>query len=94
MRSPDRWATSGARAWIAASVARVELEPERRGEPDGADHPQRILLEPGLRLADGAQDPRGDVGPAAERVDECTARARRHRRQLLRRLASLPTPSR
>ena len=73
IRSPDRWATSSARAWIPASVARLDPEPEGRREADGADHPQGVLLEPGARLADGAQDARRGVGAPAVRIDEAPA---------------------
>ena len=73
IRSPERWATSAARSRIAASVAGSIVKPERCGEPDGADHPQRVLLEPCRRVADRAQDARGDIGAPVERVDSAGA---------------------
>ena len=54
----------------------LDRELERRREPDGPDHPERVLLEPGLRVADGPQDAGRDVGPAAVRVDEAWRRGR------------------
>ena len=47
-----------------------DLELERRGESDGADHPQRILLEPGRRIADGAQDAGARIEGSAVRIDQ------------------------
>ena len=70
IRSPDRWATRSARARIPASVVGFDLELERRGESDGADHPQRVLLEPGRRIADGAQDAGSRIERPAVRVDQ------------------------
>jgi hypothetical protein len=55
----------------------LDLEAERRGEPDGPEHPQRVLLEPGTRIADRAQRPGGGIGEPAERVDEARGLARR-----------------
>ena len=75
IRSPDRWPTSDDRAWIPASVAASTPKPERRGQADRPDHPQRILLEPGPRVADGAQDAGRGVGAAAVRVHEDRALA-------------------
>jgi hypothetical protein len=48
----------------------LDGEAERRRQPDGSDHPQRVLLEAGLRVADRAQRSRGDVVPSAVRVHE------------------------
>ena len=49
---------------------RLHPELERGREPDGTDHPQRVLLESVARLADGSQDPGADVEDAAVRVHE------------------------
>ena len=70
IRSPDRCATRLDRASIAASVAGSIVEVERRREPDGADHPEGVLLEPRERVADGPQQARRDVGAAVVRVDQ------------------------
>ena len=82
-RAPPRSArrtgapTSGACSRIAASVAGSIVEPERRGEPDGADHPQRVLLEPraaarrrraGRRAATSARPPNGSTSAGAARA--------------------------
>ena len=70
IRSPDRWPTSSARAWIAGQRRGLDPEPEGRGEPDGADHPQGVLLEPvragrrpraGCRRAMSASPPYGST---------------------------------
>ena len=71
---------------------RLHAEPQRRREPDGPDHPERVLLEAGFGVADRPQDPPGDVGPAAERIDERRIGAARPDRR--RRPESPPTPSR
>ena len=72
IRSPDRWPTSSARAWIPASVAASTAEPERRREPDGPDHPERVLLEPGARVADRAEHA-GDARRRARRTGPTNA---------------------
>jgi hypothetical protein len=48
----------------------LDLEVERRREADRADHPQGILPEAFVRVADGPQDAMADVADATERVDE------------------------
>ena len=53
----------------------LDREPERRREANRADHPERVLLEAFLRVADGAECPGGDVLPAAVRIDERRAAA-------------------
>ena len=45
-------------------------ERQRGGEADRPDHPERILLEPGERVAARAEQPCRDVGRAIERVDQ------------------------
>ena len=82
----ERGLFAGSRPASSGSIA----EPEGRREADGPDHPERVLLEPGRRVADGPQDPAGDVGSAAERIDERGACGDPRRR----RPASRPTPSR
>ena len=49
---------------------RLDAEPEGRRETDGPDHPQCVLLEPGTRVADGAQGRGLDVGHAVVRIEE------------------------
>ena len=48
----------------------LDAELEHRREADRPDHPKGVLLESGVRLADGAQDPGVEVEDAAVRVDE------------------------
>ena len=72
IRSPDRCATSSARVPDPGERRRLDLELEGRGEPDGADHPQRVLLEPRRRVADRAQD----AGRAHRRGRRTDRRAR------------------
>ncbi len=48
----------------------VQPDPELGGEPRGPHHPQRVVVEGLLGAHRGAQDARGEVGQAAERVDE------------------------
>ena len=67
IRSPERWADERGRRADRLERRRLDREPERRREPDRAEDPQRVLLEPGSRLADGADPARGDVGAAAVR---------------------------
>ena len=49
---------------------RLDREVEGRREPHRADHPQGVLVEAAIGLADGPQDAGLDVGRAAERVDK------------------------
>ena len=49
---------------------RLDRELEHGGEPDRADHPQRVLAEPRGRITDRPKDPRLDVGDASERIDD------------------------
>ncbi len=53
---------------------RLDGEAERRDEADGPQHSQGVLTEAGARIPDGADDPRLEVGPAVERVDDVTGR--------------------
>ena len=71
IRSPERCASSGAPARDRGQRRRLDLEAERRREPDRAEHPQRVLLE--ARARD--RRPPAGVAPrrgraTAERVDE------------------------
>ena len=59
---------------IAASVAGSIAEVEGRGEPDGADHPQRVLLEALAGSPTARRTRAATSAPAAERVDELGAR--------------------
>jgi hypothetical protein len=52
------------------------LEPERRRQPDDPDGAQGILLESHARVADGAQDPGGDIGASVIGIDERRRSAR------------------
>ena len=62
---------------------RLDAEPERRGQPDGADHPQGVLLEARPGVTDRPQPARLDVRQATERIEERRRAARlrppRHR---------------
>ncbi len=49
---------------------RLDREVERRREPDGADHAQRVLVEALGGIADRPQRPGGEIDLAAVRVDE------------------------
>ena len=69
MRSPDRCATSAARVDPGERL-RLDPEAERRRETDGAEHPERVFLEPRPRVADRPQQPTAEVALAAVRVDE------------------------
>ena len=73
-RSPLRWATSEALAAIAVERPRLDLEPERRREPNRPDHPERVLAEPGRRVADGPQAPSRQVVEPGERVGQAMSR--------------------
>ena len=71
IRSPDRCATSvGLVPGSPASVAASIVEAERRGEPDRADHPERVLLEPGRGSPTARSSRARRVRPAAVRIDE------------------------
>ena len=48
----------------------LDVEVERRSEPDRPYHPERILPEPGAGIADRAEDTALDVADAVERVDD------------------------
>ena len=48
----------------------LDLELQRRGQPDRAHHPQRVLAEPGLGVAHGTQHPRIEVRQPVERIDQ------------------------
>ena len=57
IRSPDRCAASGACSPDRGERRRLDLEPERRREPDRAEHPQRVLrgtAAPGRRPRAGS----------------------------------------
>ena len=54
----------------AGQRRRLDVEPERRRQPHGPDHPEGVLLEALPRIADGAQDVRPGVGRAVVRVHE------------------------
>jgi hypothetical protein len=56
--------------------AGLDREVERRREPDGADHPEGVLLEPGPRVADRPEEAGRDVRHAGVRVDERRRRGR------------------
>ena len=77
IRSPERWAASGAHERDGGQRRGLDLEAERRGEAHRPEHPQRVLLEPRARVADRAQRPRGRVREPAERVDQARRLARR-----------------
>ena len=49
---------------------RLHREPERRRQPDGSDHPERVLLEAGARVADRAEHAGNHVGETVVRVHE------------------------
>ena len=70
IRSAEMISSRAAIAVIAASVSRLHVETQLRGEPAGTQHPQRIVPERDLRLGRRAQDAGGEVGHSAERVDE------------------------
>jgi len=53
----------------------LDREPERCREANRPYHPERVLLKSFLWLADRAECQRGDVSPAAVRIDECGLRA-------------------
>ncbi len=52
---------------------RVEFELEPRGEPDGAEQPQFVLVEPLARIADRTKHTALDVGPAADEIEQLVA---------------------
>ena len=80
IRSPDRWATSSASRLDAGQRRRLDVEPERRRQPDGPDHPERVLLEPRCRGSPTARRTRAPaVGRPVVRVHE-PGRAGRVRR--------------
>ena len=49
---------------------RLDLEIEPRREPDRAQQPQMVLGKAVLRVANGAQDSRAQVGLAADKIDQ------------------------
>ncbi len=56
--------------------ARFHPEAEGRRQPDRPDHPERVLLEPCPRVADGAQDAGTCIGQPVVRVHESGRLAR------------------
>ena len=77
MRSPERCATSSARRLRSRRASPGSIaEVEGRREPDGADHPQRVLVEPRARDRRRRAGAGPDVERAAERVDERCGRRR------------------
>ena len=48
---------------------RLDAEPELRRDPDGTQHPQRVLVEAGIGIADRPDDARAQVGEPVGRVD-------------------------
>ena len=54
----------------------LDGEAQRCGEADGTDHPERVLREPTIGIADRAKEARLDIGPPAERVDQVRRVAR------------------
>jgi hypothetical protein len=48
----------------------LDLELQGGRQPDGPDHPQRVLAEPRVGVADGAQHPPVEVREAAEWIHE------------------------
>ncbi len=63
---------------------RLDRELQGRGEARRPDHPQGILAEPRVRIADRPEDPQGEVRPTVVRI---------HERRADRRVAR-PRPSR
>ena len=49
---------------------RLDRELQGRGEPGRPDHPQGILAEPRVRVADRPEDAQGEVGPTVVRIHE------------------------
>ena len=60
----------------AGQGRRLDTEPQRRRQPDRPDHPERVFLEPGARVADGTKQARRKIGQPVIRVHE-TGRSRR-----------------
>ena len=56
-------ADRGQRRWL-------DLERQRRCKPDGANHPQGVLFEPGVWVAHGPETSPGRIRDAVVRVDE------------------------
>ena len=81
IRSPERWLTSVGLRADGGQRGGLDREVERGRQPHGANHPERVLIEPFRGVADRAQGPSRQVGLAAVRVDEPRrlARARRPR---------------
>ena len=78
-RSPERWPASSALRPIDASVSASISKPSVAASRTRADHAQGVLVEAHVRVADGSQQPSGQVVAAAVRIDE-RGSARRVRR--------------
>ena len=70
IRSPERCADQRGVGGDRGQRRGLDLELERGREPHRADHPQRVLAEPGAGVADRPQDAAPEVGDAVERVDD------------------------
>ena len=75
IRSPESVAARCALRRIAVSGALVDLHVEERREAHRAQHPQRVLAEALVRLADGPQDARLEIALTPEEVHELAGRA-------------------
>ena len=69
-RSPDSQRASGPWARIAAQGARLDVQAQGGRESGAPQEPQRILVEPLVGVAHGAQHPRVEVLDAAQRIDQ------------------------
>ena len=55
---------------IASRIGRIDREVEARRERDRAQHPNRILAEPHVRIADRSHDAGAQILQAADVVDD------------------------
>ena len=75
IRSPESVAARCALRRIAISGSLVDLHLEQRREAHRTEHPQRVLAEALVRLADRSQDARLEVALAPEEVHQLPGRS-------------------
>jgi hypothetical protein len=61
-----QWSVAGDRG----QRLRFHVELKRRGQPDGPNHSQGVLVEASIRIADGTQQMPLQIAPAVVRVNQ------------------------